>query len=1139
MVELRLLGPVELRVAGQAVQLGPPLRRAFFAVLAAEADRSVSAETLIHRVWGEDPPTEARASLYSHVSRLRRVLADAATAVEPREQVDGTPPQLLRLAGGYLLQVAPDRVDLHHYRQLSEQARDPALADVARAALLFKALGLWRGEPLAGVPGPWAARTRESWTQRRIDTFVEWANATTRSGSPALVLERLPDLVAEHPLVEPLVTALMRALQAVGRGSEALACYAGLRDRLAEELGTDPGPEAQQVHREVLRGHRATPHRPTGDFRLAADTRPAGDTDGPRTPEHPATPVVAGPPSDTGVPTDTGAVPAPQAVPRQLPAGVLGFVGREGHLKQLDALLPAQDDQAPGATGVIMVMSGTAGVGKTALAVHWAHGMRDRFPDGQLYVDLSGFGPTAPLRPVDVLGRFLRALGVPTEQVPAEQEEAAALYRSLLAGKRMLVLLDNAASADQVRPLRPAAPGCLAVVTSRDRLSGLVARDGARSLVLEVLTNAEAHDLLAQMLGEERARSDAEAAAWLVEWCGRLPLALRIAASDVAGRDNLGLARYAAELKDTDRLGSLAVDGDAQSAVRTAFDHSYRALPPEARRMFRLTAAAPTPDVTVDAAAALADVTPRQAHEVLARLAAASLVHQQSPGRYSFHDLVRLYGTECAEEESPADRAEATSRLHRYYLATVTAASQLLYPDKLRLPADAMGAVGSTESVPQQAATVLKDESAALGWLNAEQPNMRSVIEDAARHGSRKTAWLLADRLRGFFWLGSHASDWLAVAQAGLAAARADGNAWAEGAARLSLGDACMRQGRFGSALEHYTGALACTQSVGWRDGQAAVLSNLAGVHWEQGRPRQATDHLARALVINVETGRIAGQAAILGNLGILCRELGQLDRSAEYHRQALVLDERIGSAVPAAIDLANLAEAICLQGRLAEAEHVLLRALHLHRELGDRDTESYTLYVLARLQRDLDRPRQSLDTARTALALARENDHTRHEVDALNALASAHLMLADHDRALSHYEQALRILRETGQDHCHAAVESLVGLADTHHRTGRGTPAAELAHRTLHTSRRTGYRLLEGQALTVLAGIALVGGAPSQAAEHAQRAVEVHRATGHRMGRVQALHQLARAVQQTHGNTAALSLRREAEAIHLRMRAR
>jgi tetratricopeptide (TPR) repeat protein len=522
------------------------------------------------------------------------------------------------------------------------------------------------------------------------------------------------------------------------------------------------------------------------------------------------------------------------------------------------------------------------------------------------------------------------------------------MYRSLLSGRRVPVLLDNAHSAEQVRPLLPGTAGCL-VVTSRDRLSGMVARDGARRLDLDVLSPRESVTLLRKVAGAARVEAEPEAAAELARLCAHLPLALRIAATRLTDQPHPSIAGYLAELAAGNRLAALATGGDRETAVRAAFDLSYSTLSDGARRLFRLLGTVPGQDFSATAAAALAGLPGVTAAGLLDELTAPHLVEQGTGGRFGFHDLLRLYAWDRAAAEDPeAERGAALQGLLDWYLGGARAAAGLLYPQMLRLPE---GGAGPLSQAPEHA-----DAAAAVAWLEAERANLVAAIRHAAEHGSRRSAWTLADALRGFFWLRWHTVDWLTAANGGLAAAAADGDLPGQAAAELSLGSAYGRVGRPGHAMEHCARAVALSRQAGWADGEAAGLGSLALVHWKQGRLAEAAEHLTRALETYRRTGLRAGQATCLGNLGNLYYELGQLERAAEHCAQGLDLHRAIGSRVGEALALLGLGSVSRLLGRLDPALEELRQSLAIARAVGDQSTEADALTMLAGLHRDAGR---------------------------------------------------------------------------------------------------------------------------------------------------------------------------------------
>jgi tetratricopeptide (TPR) repeat protein/transcriptional regulator with XRE-family HTH domain len=794
---------------------------------------------------------------------------------------------------------------------------------------------------------------------------------------------------------------------------------------------------------------------------------------------------------DSTPPEPRPAEPGPPR-PAQLPADVSAFTGRHAHLQQLDAVLASTTSPA---AVVISAITGTAGVGKTALAIHWAHHVRHHFPDGQLYLNLRGYDPGPPLRPIDALARILHALGIPAEQVPIDQEEAASLYRSLLADKHMLILLDNAGHPDQIRPLLPGSPTSLVLTTSRDQLAGLIARDGAHQLTINPLTPTEAHTLLTHILGT-RTTTEPEATTQLAQLCAHLPLALRIAAANLTNRPQDTIAGFVDQLRAGDRLTALAVTGDEQAGVRAAFDLSYAALPTPAQRMFRLLALVPGPEVTAPAAAAVAGTTVGHAREILHRLAAVHLIAEPAPARYALHDLLFRYaGERGRHEDSGADRDTASGRLLGWYLATATTAAQLLYPQMLRLDPPA-----TPPGLPPPGFT---DHPGALAWLSTERANLLAAIQHAATNGPHPIAWHLADILRGYFWHSRYTVDWLTGARAGLAAAVAAADVRAQTALQLSIGMAYHCMQRYELAIERYTAVAELAEQDGWVDAQAASAGNLGLVHAELGNLRRSAECHTEALLLTRQTGRLGGQATALANLGWAYGELGQFQQANEHLTEALALYEQIGSPAGEAHALDNLGAVQRGLGRLAAARADLTRALALYQQVGNRYGEAETLLDLAAVHVDARRHTQALDLARRSLAIARDTGERRIEAEVLNLLAAIQLDLGRAQQALDYQQQALRLARAAGAHYLET--DALIGLAAAHRDRHQRLRATACATEALALAQQSGYRVLEGNAHAVLATIHRAAGHHAEAADHARQALMVHRETGHRLGQARA----------------------------------
>jgi DNA-binding SARP family transcriptional activator len=629
-MEFGLLGPLTVRRGGAEVPVPAGKQRVVLAALLLNANRSVPLDELAEALWGPRPPASARATMQNYVMRLRKSLGDSRIATQP---------------GGYLISADPEDLDVSRFETLLGSARAAArdrlweqAADQARTALT-----LWRGEPLAGVDSELLAlRERPRLAELRLQALETRIDADLNLGQAGEVVGELRHLAGAHPLREHFHGLLMLALYRDGRQGEALAAYQDARRVLIDELGTEPGTELRELHQRIL----------TADPALDAPEiiRPATAS---RT----------------------------TAVPRELPCGIRDFTGRETELAALSGLLDQQASEDAPPTMVISAIGGTAGVGKTALALHWAHQMTDRFPDGQLYVNLRGYDPGQPMPATDALAGFLRAFGVPGPDIPAEEDERAARYRSLLAGKRVLVVLDNAGDAGQVRPLLPGTPGCAVMVTSRDALAGLIARDGAARLDLDLLPLADAVSLLRALIGS-RVDADPQAATALATRCCRLPLALRVAAELAAARPQIPLADLSGELADQQqRLDVLDVGGDPRTAVRAVFSWSYRHLDPEAARAFRLAGLHPGADFDPCAVAALTATTAAQSRRLLEVLARGHLVQPTGAGRYGMHDLLRAYAAEqaCAIDTGQQRQAALTGLLD-YYSHAAAGAMDALHP---------------------------------------------------------------------------------------------------------------------------------------------------------------------------------------------------------------------------------------------------------------------------------------------------------------------------------------------------------------------------------------------------------------------------------------------------------------------------
>ncbi|XRQ09490.1 BTAD domain-containing putative transcriptional regulator [Actinomadura welshii] len=866
MLTVDLLGPLRVAVDGRPVELPAGRLRALLAVLAMSAGRTVPTGRLAEAVWGTDARGDARANVRTNVKRLRRVLEAAGEPIAARP-------------GGYLLAADPDRVDALRFARLLDEAAaapDPA----AERSRLAAALALWRGTPFDGIRSDWLERSAAPALEERYLAALE--RHIDLDPGPA-DLPRLAELAERYPLRESLWLRLLRVLDAAGRPAEALQRYETIRRRLAEELGADPGPELRQAHTELLAG------RPSFGEQAA---------------------------------------PGGQAVPRQLPAAVDGFAGREADLAALDALLAQAAGERTGAPLTALV-TGAAGVGKTALALHWAHRVADRFPDGQLHIDLRGYHPSGEaVRPEAAVREFLDALQVPPHRIPDGPAAQAGLYRGLLAERRMLVLLDNARDADQVAPLLPAAPGCLVVVTSRDHLPGLVVAHGARPVPLDPLPPDESMRLLAARLGRDRVAADPAAADRIVRRCAGLPLALAIVAARAAVHPRHPLGALAAELGDA--LGAL----EGATDVRAVFSWSYDTLGEEAARMFRLVGGLHSgPACTVAAAASLAGVPAPRARGALAELARANLLTEQAPGRYSCHDLLRAYASELCRDHD-IDRDAARRRLVDHYVHSARAAAQRGHG-----PTES---AGSEAPRPGVQVTGFPEPDEALAWLTTERPALLTALALAAEHGFDRDVCRLAQALFVVLHRQGRWHERAETQRAGLAAAQRLDDPAEECRAHRNLAAALADLSRFDEAHDHLDAALA--RSHGDPAAQAWTHYCRDLIYGLQGRDADALAAARRAHDLFEQAGDQAGQALALTDLGWYTGRLGDHQKALDLCERALVLHQKSGNRALEAHTWSCMADTHLRSGDPAAAAPRYRQAIALFREVGDTYGEASTI---------------------------------------------------------------------------------------------------------------------------------------------------------------------------------------------------
>jgi DNA-binding SARP family transcriptional activator len=979
-MRIRILGPLEVLTEDQWQPIGSPKWRSLLACLLLRSGQIVSTDSLMDELWADGPPDTAKNLISIYVLRLRRLLGDA----------DGK--LLAYRSPGYVLNLADGDLDAHRFGALIADGRSALMSgDATRAATLLAAgLSLCRGPFLADVPpSPLISVEAEHAMELRLSATELWAEADLACGRPAEVIPELRRLVGENQLRERLWLLLMRALDAAGRHAEALEAYGQAREAIAEELGVDPGTELQSLYADLLAADAATPKTPpaaqaspsaveSAPPAADAEPSPAGDipfgeipgrimvgnydeAEPPR-PATPQPPQAAGP--TLGAPLREALADLEILRPTQLPADIGDFTGRETQVSYLcDMLTQRGAAGGPGAVPLAFV-AGAGGLGKTTLAIHAAHQIRDQFPDGQLYVDLLGATPQ-PLAPGEVLARFLRDLGVEGSKVPVGDEERAALYRTRLTGRRVLVVLDNARDSAQVRPLLPGSASCAVLVTTRNRTADLAS---TRYVDLHVLDDDEALALFARVLGDDRALAEPDATAEVLIACAGLPLAIRICAARLAARHQWRIATMANRLRDQRRrLDELKV-GDL--AVRASFQVSYESLQRrkdnDPARTFRLLGLWQGPSISLSAAAALVGVADFDSDGVataLEGLVDAHLLESPDPDWYRFHDLLRFYATECAQaDEAEEERAAAIDRLLHWYLRTADGAAQVVSPHGYRI------LLGEVQGEFMNRFEATED---ALTWYDSERANIAAATRQAAAAGIHEVAWRLPAVLFPVFNRRDNWADCVALHRVALKSVRATGNRQGEAWVRHNLGLALARL-RDREGIGYLEEALAIRRDISDSAGEVQAALNIADAYYHIEGPQVALKYMQQSAEVVRETGRPARYAAALNNLGEVYLELDRLDEAARCFEQVVDIVMGIDESYIEGHGMHNLGRVHLAAGRLDRAVATLRDAVTIHQATGDQMGEAVALTFLGRAQRDLtlvDQARRSWTVALRILA--------------------------------------------------------------------------------------------------------------------------------------------------------------------------
>ncbi|MEV6170896.1 BTAD domain-containing putative transcriptional regulator [Streptomyces sp. NPDC051954] len=926
-----VLGRVRAWRGATELNLGSPQQRVVLAALLLRRGRPVTVAELVDAIWGDEPPTAAVSVLRTYVSRLRKTLnpgPDAARSPEAHE----SPQPVVSVTDGYLVRLPDGSLDLDVFEQRVARAQKRRAEGELPAAtkLLHTALDEWEGAPLAGLPGPLAEVERSRLAEERLSTLETCLEIDVELGRLSEVIPTLITLTSEHPLREQLSRLLMLALYRSGRQAEALAAYRRTRSTLVAELGVEPGGSLRELHHRILAADASL--EPLAPEREAAPQEPEAVS-------HTATPA-------------------------QLPADLPVFTGRQDELRQVLSLAP--DSVTPPS---LTVISGMAGIGKTTLAVHWAHRVAHHYPDGQLYINLRGFDPTgAVVSSAKAVRTFLNALGVPPEAIPASLDAQAALYRSLLAGRRMLVLLDNARDAEQIRPLLPGSPGCLTIVTSRSQLTGLIAGEGAQPLTLSPMTTAESHGFLARRVGAAWLAAEPEVANEIVEFCGRLPLALAIVAARAATNPGFALGTVARELRESQGNLDALTGGDPTSDVRTVFSWSYDALSAPAARLFRLLGLHSGPDISAPAAAALAGLPRRETRGLLAEITRLSLLNEYAPGRYALHDLLRVYAAERAAAEEQHERDRTVERLLCWYLHATDAVYAQLTPRRRPLPLEPLP--------PQVEPMTFDSRDQALQWCERERPNFVATVHQAAASHRPDLAWRLTVALWGFYSLHGTLQDWLNTARTCLECARESGNRRGEAWSLNEVAVALIAVRRSDEAIEYLREAKELYRQLGDTYGSSRVVNSLGVAYLQSGQNDEAVDHLDRALALSRACGDEWAEGIALSQLGDAFRRLGRFDEAIHHLRNGLTIVHATGYRWIEAVTLDSLGVALHRRQRHDEAIECYHEALEILRDVGNSWGEGDTLGHLGDVLLDAGRPDAARARWREAVAVMKESAH-------------------------------------------------------------------------------------------------------------------------------------------------------------------
>lgn len=976
-MDFRILGPVELHVNGQPYGFGSPKERCVLAVLLYELGRPVATDSLIERVWGENPPESPRLSLYSYLSRLRRRLKEVA---------GNDHASLRQRSGYYTLDADPGAVDLHRFRSLRAQARTVSEGgdDERAAELLHDAESLWRGTPLAGLSGAWVERVRSALAEERFASRLERITVELRLGRHADLVGEISDLVAERPHNQKLVEHLMVALYRCGRQAEALAAYRRTHRLFIDEIGNEPGSSLRDLHQRIL----------NEDPKLVADS-----------PAHTAAPSVE-----------------PNSLPRDNP----DFAGR---LRELTELFGLIDSGLARLTVAVVAINGMAGVGKSTFAIHAAHMLSSRYPY-VFYLGLQAHHPIEePVDPLSGLGILLRTLGMPPERIPGTVTERATLWRTQIAGRRALIVLDDANDAEQITPLLPGSGNCLVLVTCRRRTIEI---PGMYWLPIEVLRPDDAAALFAHVAGPERIQ-DTVSLAQVVRLCGYLPLAIHVAGRHFRNHPAWSISDLADRLaRSQHRISGFRAEA---REVAASLDLSYRYLMGGQQRLLRQLAIHPGAEFSVYTAAAAGGHESLVATEhALDVLLDHHLLEEPEPGRYTFHDLVREYAWHRAHLDDPAEaRESATRRIFDYYLYLTNRAARVVYPFYRWMDAGPLSAPSVTPA--------LSTRSDYRNWVEAERVNIMNAINCAAKSGWSQQAALLAHMLAQFLETWGFREDAIILYQLAIRTWHEAEDTLGEARALTDLCYALGHMGRYAEALHCVGSALSACRAQGDRAGEADALDRMGLILWQSSRYREALSCHEEALTIWRAIADRHGEADALGHSAMSLWHTGRYEDALKCLGKALVIYREIADTHGEGRSLNNIADVQQHLGFHAEALDRYRQALEISRDIGDRQGEAITLNNIGNICQRSDKHDESLRYYREALAIYRDIGDRRCEADTLNNIGAALQCLGHYGQALINHQKALILAHDLAEPYQEARSLSNMGNA---HLCSREYSAAE-----------------------------------------------------------------------------------------------